>query len=134
MGPTHYRFFDTVGPDGVTVRCQKFDVVGETPCCYYVLPQGHGFTRPESIKKHRRRVLKDSWRRYCYPDLEQALRSYRSRKKWQIQHAKIALCRAEAGLAAAEWQLKDPELIAPNLPFKCESGDEYIKGLGWGEY
>lgn len=133
IGPDHFRFYDTIGPEGVTIECQRFVVIGETPKCWYVIDQhlaGYG----ESYQKlKRKRVLKaHGGRRMCYPDKADAMHSYRERKLWQIKHAKISLARAEAAADHTELLIKQPELIGDHAHI-CEGGD-YIRELNWGEY
>lgn len=142
-GPDHYRFEDSIGPDGVTLHCRRFVVIGETPCCYYVLPedlahyaQSGDEWRALTAKKYRKRVLKNSWRRYCYPDVKLALESYRARKSWQTRHAAAAAARAEAGHAEALALLGQSEPLSYDdfrKPRLCAGGD-YFKGLNWGDY
>ena len=140
IGPDHYRFAEEIGPEGVTIYCQRFVVVGETPCCYYVIRDGMAYHASQDsewsrtlVKRRRKRVLKASWKRYCYPDMRDAMRSYVSRKSWQIRHANTALARAQAALVEAT-RLVDFEGLAPeSFPHRCEGG-EYIKGMNWSEY
>lgn|SRR3990167_9701164 len=140
IGPDHYRFADEIGPDGVKIYCQRFVVVGETPRCYYVLRDGCAhYAKQDSdfsrafVKQHRKRVLKTSWKRYCYPELKDAMRSYVSRKSWQIQHAALATARATAALGEATRLVDFEGLAVESFPHQCEGG-EYIKGMNWGEY
>lgn len=139
LGPDHYRLVDVISEEGVTIECRKFAVVGVTSRCYYVMPMWlshHAFADDAwsklLVKRHKRRVLKTSHKRYCYPDIADALRSYKARKKWQIHHAKIAMARAEAGYAESA-HLVDDWVSVETFPHLCEGG-EYIKGLNWGDY
>lgn len=131
-GPDHYRFYDTIGPEGVTIQCQRYIVIGETPMCFYVIRSDLAGYGPETIKRKRKRVLKDQGgRRHCYPDKVQAMRSYRVRKDWQIKHATISLERAKAASEHASVLVSSPELIGDH-PHICEGGD-YFKELNWGD-
>lgn len=141
IGPDHYRFEDRIGPEGVTIHCFRYVVVGETPCCFYIIREGlshyagKDFTKVSAhIKKQRKRVLKSSWRRFAYPDLKDAMRSYKARKRWQLSHAAIAESRAAAAHAEAT-RLVDSDVLSIES-FRdghlCEGG-EYIKGLNWSD-
>ena len=140
IGPDHYRLVDTIGPGGVTIETRKYAVIGETPHCYYVMPDwlAHHATADDNwsrvlVKRHRRRVLKQSYKRYCYPDIADALRSYKARKRWQLSHAKLAMARAEAGYAEAERLTSFGGLSETSFPHQCEGG-EYVKCLNWSDY
>ena len=142
LGPDHYRFEDEIGPGGVTIHCRRFIVIGETPCCYYVLPENMaGYVHQTSewakswVKEHRKRVLKNSWKRYCYPDLKDAMRSYKARKSWQLKHAALAEARATAAYAEAARLIESDVLCVESFAngHQCEGG-EYVKGMNWSEY
>jgi tRNA U54 and U55 pseudouridine synthase Pus10 len=83
-----------------------------------------------SFKKYRKRILKDSSRRFCYPELKDAMNSYRVRKLRQAQHAKLALERAKTGRAQAEALIAAQSFSTGEVV--CEGGD-YIKELAWGD-
>lgn len=34
--PEHYRYIDTIGPEGLEVHCITYTVIGETDQCYYI--------------------------------------------------------------------------------------------------
>uniref|UniRef100_A0AAU6W1K1 Uncharacterized protein n=1 Tax=Pseudomonas phage Touem01 TaxID=3138548 RepID=A0AAU6W1K1_9VIRU len=132
--PTLYRVYDTIGPGGLTLHWQEFTVIGETPKCWYVIRSDreyllrHEAYAPE-LKRHRKLVLKEqSGRRYCYADKRLAMESYQSRKHWQKSHAKLAIARSAAGIAAAKELLASDAEIS--LPVRQPS--KYIEGLGWG--
>ena len=131
--PDLFRFYDTIGPEGVTIECQRYIVISETPQCYYVI-KDHLRGYSDSFKKEKRkRVLKSAGgRRLCYQDKAEAMRSYKARKAWQISHAELSLERAKAAKATAELMLATPELISGESVI-CEGG-EYIKQLSWGDY
>lgn len=140
LGPDHYRYVDDIGPDGLSVTCQTFTVIGETPLCWYIadeytigLMRGHQWPWvADSVKRRRKRVLKASdacSKRFAYPNKDHALRSYKLRKDWQIRHATRSLERAKAALgyfgdlSQVSVAPVAKTLIIPN---------EYIQGLGWG--
>ncbi|OBY48710.1 hypothetical protein A9513_033025 [Pseudomonas sp. AU12215] len=135
IGPDHYRFIDTIDPDGVEIICITYVVTRETEHCYFVM-RDHDARRaalmsPEWVKRQTKRVAKASRKRFCYPDMAEAMDSYRRRKAFQVGHAKVAAARAEAGLAAAQKLLETPKLINA-AAVRCEGGD-YIKQLNWGD-
>ncbi|UVL43496.1 hypothetical protein LOY55_10785 [Pseudomonas sp. B21-040] len=139
--PEHYRYIDTIGPEGLEVHCITYKVIGETPACYYIgdehtVKMVNGFQYPhtaEAIKKRRKRVLKEggTWgRRFAYTDKALALRSYKARKSWQLRHAQLSMERAQAAIGyfgnlEVESTIPDGAVTIPS---------EYIQGLGWGDY
>lgn len=135
--PTLYRFEDAISPAGVTITCDEFTVVGETPACYYVMRKHDASMRAvfgdDWGKKRRKRVLKDQHgKRYCYTDKRLALESYKVRKFRQNEHATLAKERAEAGYAEAIKLLEAPG------PIEFESvvcaGGDYIRSLSWYDW
>ena len=107
LGPDHYRFYDSIGPEGLSVTRQTFTVIGETAQCWYIADQrtidlmrGHQWPWVAAeVKKRRKLVLKqtDAYsKRFAYPNKDHALRSYKLRKDWQIRHATRSLERAKA--------------------------------------
>lgn len=138
LGPDHYRYVDEIGPDGLEVTCITYQVIGETPLCWYIADDytvtmmngyQHSWTA-EAVKKRRKRVSKDSCgKRFAYPDKAHALRSYKIRKSRQLGHAELTLERARAALGyfgdlTVTNEVPDSDkLIIPN---------EHIQGLGWG--
>lgn len=141
LGPDHYRFYDDIGPEGLSVTCQTFTVIGETAQCWYIADQrtidlmrGHQWPWVAAeVKKRRKLVLKqtDAYsKRFAYPNKDHALRSYKLRKDWQIRHATRSLERAKAALGYFGDLMQESvapvakTLIIPN---------EYIQGLGWGD-
>ena len=128
--PDHFRYIDSIGPEGVTIVCRRYVVIRESEHCYWLVPEGsegYAMARQEATGKvwgNAKRVSKDSWRRFAYPDKEEALRSYKARKRHQLSHAELALERAKAALA----DIKDLEAI--NDEHLCAGGD-YIKELNW---
>lgn len=139
--PEHYRYIDTIGPEGLEVHCITYTVIGETDQCYYIgdkhtVDMVNGFEyshTAEAIKKRRKRVLKagGEWgRRFAYPDKARALASYKARKAWQIRHATLSMERAKA--AIGYFGNSEVESQVPDGPVTIPS--EYIQGLGWGDY
>lgn len=135
LGPDHYRYYASLDPGGVTVRCERFVVIGETECCYYVIKAEYAHfakidwsTASTWRKKLRKRVLKQSHRRYCYPDKAEALASFRSRQKWRIAHASKNLAIAELSLSVIEPVLE--QKIEPEEKYNAGQ-NEYTRSLSW---
>lgn len=138
LGPDHYRYVDEICPTGLAITCQRYVVVGETDHCWYILREFlnnlfGGSQREASVKKHRKRVLKDGGehgRRYAYTDKALALHSYKARKKWQIRHAELSLERAKAALA----YFGDTKTISKvptetTLIIPCQ----YVQDMNWSD-
>ncbi|WP_017530380.1 hypothetical protein [Pseudomonas fluorescens] len=139
--PDHYRYIDTIGPEGLEVHCITYEVIGETAQCFYIgdthtcdLVKGPQYSwTAEAVKKRRKRVLKDggNWgRRFAYTDKALALRSYKARKAWQLRHASLSMERAQAAIGyfgdgQAESVIPEAAVTIPN---------EYIQGLNWEDY
>lgn len=137
LGPDHYRYYATLDETGVRVQCERFIVIGETECCYYVIREGmeHYAGKDWSkaspwLKKLRKRVLKRSYRRYCYPDKAEALASFRSRQKWRIAHAQKNLAIAELALSVVEPVLE--QKAEPQDRYKAGQND-YTRSLNWAD-
>ncbi|MCU1752197.1 hypothetical protein [Pseudomonas sp. 6D_7.1_Bac1] len=141
-GPDHFRYVDTIGPEGLTVTLQKWVAYAETDKCWYLasesdyreLVKGHqyGWTA-SSLKRRRKRVLKHQYlasRCFAYPDKERALNSYKMRKQWQIRHATLALERAKAAIG----YFGDSSVDVTETPDCAVIPSEYIQELGWGDY
>lgn len=125
IGPDHYRYYASLDEEGVHVRCEKFVVIGETEHCYYVIRDsmrhlaGIDWRNANPWqKKLRKRVLKRSYRRYCYPDKQEALRSFKARQRWRLAHAARSVAIAELALNA----------VAPVLEHGEQPKDYYIAG------
>ena len=139
--PDHFRYIDTIGPDGLEVHCITYQVIGETAQCFYIgdkhtcdLASGSQYNwTAEAVKKRRKRVLKEggTWgRRFAYTDKALALRSYKARKSWQMRHAQLSMERAKAAIGyfgnlEVESAVPAEAVTIPN---------EYIQSMGWGDY
>ena len=100
--PTHYRFRDIITEDGVCLIFNIFHPVRETKCMYFVVPDW-AVTKDGAIHTAtRKRVHKDSLRRYCYPTKELAFSSYKKRKARQLMFAREAVEKAQTALKFAE--------------------------------
>lgn len=136
IGPDHYRYFDEIGPAGLSVVCERYVVLRESEHCYWITKASNALWAAKWVEAGRKspmikRVLKESHgRRYAYPDKARALDSYKQRKAWQLRHAQLAMERAKAAIGyfgdlSVASTVPDGELIIPS---------EYIQGMGWGDY
>jgi hypothetical protein len=95
--PVHYRYTEAVHEDGLYLYEHKYYPVRETACFFFIVPEWQ--YRNKVIEyKAKKRVSKDGLRRFCYPSKEDALRSFKARKRSQIMHAQDAVSRAKASL------------------------------------
>lgn len=127
--PDHFRYVDSIGPEGVTIECQRYMVLRESEHCYWIVHfRWICLARMDLAKgrlsPHAKRVLKSSCRRFAYPEKSKALESYKVRKRRQLGHAELAMERARAALQDVE------SLEAINDKHLCSGGD-YIKELNW---
>lgn len=138
IGPDHFRYYATLDENGVHVRCERFVVVGETECCWYVVPDSMAHlasidwsTASDWRKKLRKRVLKASFgRRYCYPDKAKALHSFQQRQKWRVSHANRNLAIAELALSVVTPALENLATAAPQDTYSAGQND-YTRSLSW---
>jgi hypothetical protein len=141
LAPDHYRYVDTIGPEGLEVHCLTYTVIGETPACYYIADEYtarlHAGIQQSwivaQVKRSRKRVLKDGEehsKRFAYKSKDLALRSYKLRKSRQIGHAQMSLERAKAAIGyfgdlSVDSKAHGAEtLIIPNA---------YIQQQPWGD-
>lgn len=93
--PIHYRYRESVEPEGIIVIEDRFFPIRETEHFYWVLPswQYRVFKNGcmPSYAKNAKKVSKNGIRRKCYPSKEKAMESFLIRKRKQIAHAKRAL-------------------------------------------
>lgn len=131
LGPIHYRYTDEVGPEGVTINIEKWFVCGETPQCWYVIPEIHHYMigsdfYASSLKNERKRISKyPGGKKRCYETLEEAWRSYSIRKRWQIRHTENSFQRAKTAIEEIG-RLSDP----PADGHVCQGGD-FFKKKSW---
>ncbi|KJJ61531.1 hypothetical protein MCB86_08995 [Pseudomonas sp. KSR10] len=127
--PDHFRYIDEIGPEGVSIICKRYVVIRETEHCYWLVVPSYAYVAKArlergGIPKYAKRVLKESGRRFAYPEKAKALESYKSRKRWQLRHAELATERARAALD----EIKDLSAIED---LRICAGGDYIKNLGW---
>lgn len=90
---------------GFHVSCRvelvEYDMIKETPKGYWI---GYNLFRDTWFDKHF--VLKDSKKKYAYPDKETALESFIIRKQRQIERCESDIGYARDSLAIAEYKKK----------------------------
>lgn len=137
IGPDHYRYTDEITPSGLRVTCDRYVVLRESECCYWIAKSESAVwlarrVAAEGLKKHPliKRVLKSSHgRRFAYPDKAKALHSYKCRKDWQMRHAQLSMERAKA--AIGYFGDRRVESAIPDGDVTISS--EYIQSMNWGE-
>ena len=136
IGPDHFRYRTRLDEDGVSIICERFEVIGETEHFYYVVPWHLvGLSRVadmQRLKTFRKQVHKRSIKRYCYPDKMEAMRSFRARQKWRLSHAQMATSQATLAMAEADRMIEanhTPDCSAPHL---C-GHDEYTASISWAD-
>lgn len=132
LGPDHYRLNDRLEPEGVIVRLEVFRVIKETPQGYWVAPRNRAYwMAPEELikRKFARWVSKTSTKRYCYPSLEDAIRSFRRRK--EVQESRIRLQLEQAELAASQSGVLDGATFSELREGVRLGHTETSGGLAW---
>ena len=92
VGPTHYRLRDVHEQYGIVVRLDKYYPVKRTPKGYWLrgeyAPTWLDFKELRK-RKYLRFVVDTSSKKFCYHDLEDAIKSFIRRK--EVQQSKLAL-------------------------------------------
>ena len=92
VGPTHYRLRDVHEQYGIVVRLDKYYPVKRTPKGYWLrgeyAPTWLDFKELRK-RKYLRFVVDTSSKKFCYPCLEDAIKSFIRRK--EVQQSKLAL-------------------------------------------
>jgi len=134
-GPDHFRYVDEIGPDGLTVSCRRYVTVRASEHCYWICTEHYETLAQKAIEqgllpKYLKRVLKESGRRFAYPDKRDALHSYKARKQHQVSHAELALERAKAAIG----YFGNLRVPVTETPEEAVIPSEYIQGLNWSEW
>lgn len=112
-----YRYYDTLDGDRVQIEIERFQVIKETPCGYWYIPDWMKAWPEEAQQQDKRWVSKDARVRRCYPTKDEAWRSYCLRKYHQHGH----VLRAQARMDAILTLIKDlPNGTAPEGPKRLE--------------
>lgn len=129
VGPIHYRLRD-YGYGDVRINVDKFQPYKETPQGWWVIDElfwpSCCVFHPEQLKRARRWVPKES-PRYCSPDIEAALYSFKRRKASQLKHLHHKLQQAEQVQKGLELLGKEP---FPVDGYNCGTPDEWA-GIVW---
>ena len=92
VGPTHYRLRDVHEQEGIVVRLDKYYPVKRTPKGYWLrgayAPCWLDFKELRK-RKYLRFIVDTSIKKYCYPTIEDAVKSFIRRK--EVQQSKLAL-------------------------------------------
>lgn len=97
-GPVHYRIREYLEPEGVFVRAETFKPIKETPHGFWVVSQyAPTWLSVEELRKRKfaKWVSKDSRKRHCYPDINDAIKSFKRRKEVQASRLRLQLEQAE---------------------------------------
>ena len=114
-----YRYYNS----GVGVILEKFKLFKETPAGYWIIPE-YWSVEEEMVEPRNTRynkwVSKTSRKRFAYPTKEEALFSFKARKRRQIPILKAQLECTKEALKVAEnidttseervWTIKTPSL------------------------
>lgn len=102
IGPVHYRVVDTLEPEGVVIRIRQFTPIKETPEGYWVVGQyAPGWLSFSELRKQKwlKWISKTSIKRHCYPELSDAMRSFKRRKEIQASKLSVQLEQTEKAIA-----------------------------------
>ena len=114
-----YRYYN----QGIDVVLEKFKLLKETPAGYWIIPEYQDPVEPLVMFKdtwYRKWISKTSRKRFAYPTKEEALDSFKMRKKRQIPILEGQLDCVKEALKVAEnidttleervWTVKKPSL------------------------
>lgn len=99
-GPIHYRISEVLDPTGLLIKAIEYTPIKETECGYWVVSQyAPSWLSPDELRKRKfaKWVSKNSAKRYCYPSIEDAIKSFKRRK--EVQASKLRLQLEQADLA-----------------------------------
>jgi uncharacterized protein (DUF2461 family) len=93
-----YRYNQNYDEYSMTVVCDEYRLLRETPKGYWIVPDYSHFDDVH----HKRWIPKESIRRFAYPKKAEALHNFKMRKKHQIEiltsqlkYAKMALVKVD---------------------------------------
>jgi len=123
VGPTHYRLRDVREQEGIVVRLDKYYPIKRTPKGYWLrgdyVPTWMTFAELRK-QKYLRFVVDTSSKKYCYPTIEEAVKSFIRRK--EVQQSKLA------------YQLEQADCCVKNVDkLKDVSVESFQQGLLLGE-
>lgn len=100
---TFYRVESTnFANSGVSVRVDEYSLDKETPLGYWI--------KSNWVSSDRHWVSKTARKRYAYPTLEEAMLSFRCRKRRQITILTHQLANAKAALSQANDNIFHPQI------------------------
>lgn len=118
---THYRLHEVLWETGIKVLLERFEVVKETPCGYWVSSQYNpSWLNFEELRKRKflKWVSKTGTKRYCYPTMELALASFKRRKQVQANKLRYQLQQVEDVIDNFDKLTVDPTAYSGGL-FLC---------------
>lgn len=128
----YYRYVECPGPEGVTITCKAFKVVGETDKCWYITEECNSSVDFDVLKRMKRvkRISKAGARRqHAYPTKALAMTSYKARKEFHLLHATRSLELAKTALDEARLLVESGDAL--DWPDKVCAGGQYFKDLNW---
>lgn len=114
--PKHYRINDFHYREGITIKVEVWNAVRKTPQGYWVqAAQSSRWGCTEAyLKKHRylRWVSATSTKRWCYPRLDLALKSFLRRRQVYAHRLSVTLAQVETVLKNRDkWELASFEQL-----------------------
>lgn len=110
-----YRLREDLLPEGVVVQAKVFRSIKETPCGHWVVNQyaPTWLSTEELIKrKFAKWVSNTSAKRYCYPDIESAIKSFGRRKERQLDRIMYDLERVKKVIEEKDkWSSSDAHTL-----------------------
>lgn len=119
----YYRLIDEIIEEGVRVRVQVWNVYRTTPCGVWVIrPYAPHWWDFKTLRRngYLKWIGNTSGRKYCYPELSDAINSYKRRK--DVQHSKLTIQMEQCGKVLSEFET-----------IKTATLDELKSGLNLGE-
>ena len=96
-----YRHTETSYESGVQLDVKEYKLVRETPKGYWIIDDLWDYDE-ESVETYKKWVSKTARKRWAYPTKEEALVSFKARKRRQIRILTYQLSEAKTALKLAE--------------------------------
>ncbi len=100
-GPIHYRICEVLDPTGLLIKAVEYTPIKETECGYWVVSQYEpNWLSPDELRKRKfaKWVSKTSAKRLCYPNIEEAIQSFKRRKEVQASRLRLQLEQADLAI------------------------------------
>ena len=98
VGPQHYRVVEVLDPEGLLIQVVEYNPIKETPQGYWAMSRyAPTWLSVEELRKRKfaKWVSKTSTKRLCYPDINDAIKSFKRRKEVQASRLRLQLEQAE---------------------------------------